>query len=50
MCEPCMDIRPGGWDGEVYTEVEVSRRDFASSILRTLWCLLHLVCKGNGDA
>jgi hypothetical protein len=36
--------------GRSNTEVEVSRRDFASSILRTLWCLLHLVCKGTGDA
>jgi hypothetical protein len=31
-----MDIRCGEWDGEVYTEVEVSCGDFASSILRSL--------------
>jgi hypothetical protein len=31
-----MDIRSGEWDGELYTEVEVSCGDFASSIVQTL--------------
>jgi hypothetical protein len=35
MCLPCMDIRPGERDGEVYTDVRVSPKDFASSIRRT---------------
>ena len=37
-----MDIRPGECYGEVYTEVGVSRRDFASSILRTPYHLPHI--------
>jgi hypothetical protein len=38
-----MDIRPGEWYGEVYTEVELSRRDFASSIRRTPYHLPYLL-------
>jgi hypothetical protein len=44
-----MDIRCGAWDGEIYTEVELSFWDFASSIVRTLWSLPQLVCKGTGE-
>jgi hypothetical protein len=45
-----MNIRPGGWDDELYTEVNVSCQDFASSIRRTLKRLPHLVSHRNGDA
>jgi hypothetical protein len=50
ICWPRMDIRPGERYRELYTEVEVSRRDFASSIRRTPYHLPHLLCKGTGDA
>src|SRR5215213_4487829 len=46
ICWPRMDIRPGERYRELYTEVEVSRRDFASSIRRTPYHLPHLLCKG----
>src|SRR5919107_6217220 len=38
MCYSCMIIRPGERDGRVSAEVEDSRRNFASSILRPPNC------------
>ena len=36
MCKHGIYIRLGEWEGEAYTEVEVSPRNFTSSIRRTL--------------